>query len=465
MQEKEINKYWKRIVNTMNDGLMLIGPDGTILMVNNAFEHLTGYTSGEVIGMSCSLLQCSACEKTLITRDENVYCTLFEEGHGDIKQCRCFVQCRNGTVLPMLKNASVLRDDQGAILGAVETLTDISELTRLDQQVHQLVRQFDREEGFWGLIGKTQAMRTVFDMVQKAADSNAPVMILGESGTGKELVANAIHMCGCRKSGPFIQLNCAALNPSLLESELFGHAKGAFTGAHRHRTGRFEAASGGDFFLDEIGDVPLPIQTKLLRVLESGRFERVGELTSVRADVRIITATNKNLRAMMAAGDFREDLFFRISVIPIHLPPLRTRKEDIPLLVNTFMHRLNTSTGKSIRALSPGAMARFMDYDWPGNVREMKNALEYAYVVAEGDVIRFDELPQQLREPVGNALLDSAPVSVPGPLSSEKENLIAALKAAGGNQSQAARLLKINRVTVWNRMKKHGIDLKKVLTS
>jgi len=236
-------------------------------------------------------------------------------------------------------------------------------------------------------------MQTVFDMIKKASKSNAPVIILGESGTGKELVATAIHLCGSRKEGPYIQLNCAALNEAVLESELFGHAKGAFTGAYSHRIGRFEAANHGDFFLDEIGDIPLSIQTKLLRVLESGQFERVGDLSPIKADVRIITATNKNLEELIEKKEFRQDLFFRINVIPIHIPPLRDHKEDIPLLVNAFMQRLNENTGKDIKGLSHDAMELFMDYTWPGNVRELKNAMEFAFVTTDGFSIKLEHLP------------------------------------------------------------------------
>ncbi len=231
-------------------------------------------------------------------------------------------------------------------MGVVETLTDISELTKLDEKVHFLSRHCDREDDFYGIVGRSQSMRHVFEMIKKAAESTAPVIILGESGTGKELVANAIHLCGTRKNGPFVQLNCAALNEAVLESELFGHVKGAFTGAFNSRIGRFEAANQGDIFLDELGDIPLSLQTKLLRVLESGRFERVGDISPILTDVRIITATNKNLEALIRQDRFRQDLFFRINVIPIHLPPLRERKQDIPLLVRTFIRRLNEKPAK-----------------------------------------------------------------------------------------------------------------------
>ena len=465
MDEHEINAFWKKIVNTINDGLMVINPDGSILMVNKAFETLTGYTSKEAVGMSCTLLGCDACEKTMETRKQSAWCKMFEPGEQDMKKCRCLLKCKDGSFLPVLKNASILwNEDRTRVVGVVETLTDISELTRLDEKIQILSRQWNSEGGFWGLIGKSPEMEKVYNMIRKASLSRAPVIILGESGTGKELVANAIHLCGERKHAPFIQLNCAALNEAVLESELFGHARGAFTGAYTHRIGRFQAANHGDFFLDEIGDIPLSIQTKLLRVLESGQFERVGDISPLKVDVRIITATNRDLEDLIEKKEFRQDLFFRINVIPIHLPPLRGRKQDIPLLINTFIRRLNRSTGKSITGLSHDAMETIMDYNWPGNVRELKNAMEYAFVTTDGTVIHLEDLPRKINSPRNGVGTTQEKMIEEITFTSERDQLIKALQQTGGNQTKAAQLLDINRVTVWNRMKKYGIDLKKVLS-
>lgn len=472
MDEHEINKFWKKIVNTINDGLMFIGPEGTILMVNTAFENMTGYSASESIGRSCRILECDACEKIIRSDDNAPWCKLFDGEKKDMKKCRCHVKCKDGSMIPVLKNASILWDEKNTALGVVETITDISELTRLDEKLHQLAKQCDNENDFFGLIGRSPQMQAVFEMIQKAAKSTAPVIILGESGTGKELAASAIHMYGARSEGPFIQLNCAALNEAVLESELFGHAKGAFTGAHDHRIGRFEAANNGDFFLDEIGDIPIAIQTKLLRVLESGKFERVGDLSPIKTDVRIITATNKNLEELIDKKEFRQDLFFRINVIPIHLPPLRDHKDDIPLLLNTFIQRLNKNIGKNIMGLSNDAMELFMDYTWPGNVRELKNAMEFAFVTTDGSYIRLEHLPKKITN-----CQNTDTISIPQSLInksddmhgsakslSAKKQLLDALKTTNGNQTQAAKLLNINRVTVWNRMKKYNIDLKKVIS-
>jgi PAS domain S-box-containing protein len=457
MKDTDFTQHWHRIINTMNEGLMLVGPEGSILMVNRSFEQLTGYRSVEVVGKPCKLIGCDACESVL-TGDDRGWCKLFHKDQEDLRRCRCAIIRKDGSFLPALKNASVLRDELGNVLGAVETITDLSEIDRLDQKVEVLARQLGDCEHL-GIVGASPALRKVFQLIEKAAHSDSPIIIFGESGTGKELVARAIHEQGSRKDGPYVQLNCAALNAALLESELFGHVKGAFTGAFRHRMGRFEAAHGGDLFLDEIGDIPMSIQVKLLRVLETRQFDRVGDHHPVNVDVRIISATHKNLPDMIAQKQFREDLFFRINVIPIYLPPLRERKEDIPLLVSTFIQRLQRITGKRITGLTPDALMLFMDYPWPGNVRELKSALEYAFVVAETGKLDVEHLPPQFAPGFGVAA--NRPAAVED--SPEKNALIEALRRTNGNQTQAARLLGINRVTVWNRMRKHGIDLNKVL--
>jgi len=460
MQIKDINRHWERVINTMSEALLIISKEGRILSVNHSFEEMTGYTADEVFGRPCTLMECEACEMA-INNDSGGWCKLFEPDQPEMRRCRCSIKKKDGTFLPALKNASVLRDDDGTVLGAVETLTDLSEVDRLDRKVEILSRQLDENSGFGGLVGGSDAMKMVYAIIDKAAHSDAPIIIFGESGTGKELVAWAIHERGKRQSAPYVQLNCAALNESLLESELFGHVKGSFTGAFRDRTGRFEAANGGDLFLDEIGDIPLSIQIKLLRVLETRQFERVGENTPISVDVRIITATNRNLLELIDQKRFREDLYFRINVIPIHLPPVRERKEDIPLLVNTFINRLELRTGKSIRGLTRKALNRFMQYHWPGNVREMKSALEYAFTVADKDAIDIDHLPPHMLQSDRSPAIAVDPPTIAITGNEQRRQLIDALRATGGNQSQAARLLGINRVTVWNRMRKYGINLKR----
>lgn len=466
----DIRAYLEQIVNTMNDGLMVVAPDGAILLVNEALCRITGYRRKELIGKSCALFHCDSCEGER-REGGSLWCSLF--GLGTLHHRRCVVVRKDGGYVHVLKNASVLKDETGRVIGAVETLTDISELDRKEEQIVRLSRLLNSEKGFRGIIGTSPVMQKVFDLTEKAAQSDAPVIIYGESGTGKELIARAIHDLGPHRDGPYIQVNCAALNESLLESELFGHVKGAFTGATSHREGRFEAASGGDIFLDEIGDVPLSIQVKLLRVLENKTVERVGDHRPIPVDVRIITATNRDLPKMVREGAFREDFFFRINVIPIHLPPLRHRMEDLPLLVDVFLDQQRRK-GKNIQGVHPKAMAALMSYGWPGNVRELKSTLEYACVVAEDGLIRPEHLPPHVTQHNGAVCAGEAAV-LPPPSTGfgsfhrpgrrdRRQELIEALRQAGGNQSEAARLLGVSRVTVWNRMKRYQIDLRKVIT-
>lgn len=458
MQKIVADKYWGRVVDTMNEALLIISKEGVILSVNRSFEEMTGYSAAEATGKKCTLLECNACEM-VINGKHTGWCKLFAPNHEDVRRCRCEIVKKDGTLLPALKNASVLYDEDGNQLGAVETLTDISEIDRLDRKVELLTQQLDDADGYCGLIGISREMKKVYGIIEKAAMSDAPVIIMGESGTGKELVAGAIHERGRRKDGAYVQVNCAALNESLLESELFGHVKGSFTGAFRDRKGRFETAHGGDLFLDEIGDIPLSIQIKLLRALETKKFEHVGDDRPISVDVRIITATNKNLIELISQNLFREDLYFRINVLPIHLPPLRQRKEDIPMLVETFMRRLNKKTRKNIAGIERKAMDALMAYHWPGNVRELKSILHYAFTIAESGPINCDHLPPQLVAHVPLEIGGSSLLNVKD--RQEKQALLEALKGAGGNQTRAAKVLGVNRVTVWNRMRKYGIDIKR----
>ncbi|MGE4504989.1 MAG: sigma-54 interaction domain-containing protein [Desulfovibrionaceae bacterium] len=493
MTEQELNLYIKDILNTMNDGLFVTRTDGTVMMVNEAFLRMTGYTRAEAMDRPCSFLDCDVC---LRTRKEGRahWCRLFESKKELMRSCR--IRRKDGTYLHVIKNASLLHDENGAVLGAVETLTDISELDRRDRKIEELSRRLDEDQDFHGMIGRSPAMARLYDLLERAAGSDAPVILFGESGTGKELAAAAIHELGPRADGPFVRINCAAFNEALLESEIFGHVKGAFTGAFRHRTGRFEEAGGGGVLLDEIGDVPLSIQVKLLRVLETRTFERVGDSRPIPLDARIITATNQDLRAKVAQGLFREDFLFRINVIPIHLPPLRERREDIPALADHFIRRLNRETGRDVHGFSPAAMQAAMRYPWPGNIRELRSAIEYAFVVCDGAAIAPEHLPPQVggadicagRLPAAQnttpawaqahgpastqgTVATSTPAPAQGPaqgrstgrMAREREELVAALRRNGGNQSAAARELGVSRVTVLNRMRKHGVTVQAVV--
>ncbi len=458
MLEKIYGKYWQTVIDTMMEGLMLVDPDGKIIFVNPAFEQLSGYTKEEVEGQTCEILGCDTCFGTR-AEGKDKYCALFKEGR--VRKRKCIFQKKDGTEVHVLKNAALLRDKNGKVVGGVENLTDLSPLVKKEEVIQSLKKQLNSEDGFHGMLGKSTAMKKVFDLIASAAPSEAPVVIFGESGTGKELAAAAIHRLSGRHNGPFVKVNCAALNENLLESELFGHVKGAFTGADRTRVGRFEAADKGTIFLDEIGDLPLTTQTKLLRVLQEKEFERVGDNRPISTDVRILAATNKDLNRLMQEELFREDLYYRINVIPIYLPPLRERLADIPLLVDTYIHRMRLQTDKNITGISKEVLDVFMHYNWPGNIRELINVIEYAFVLCpEGDV------------PVGNLpaqLLGQQPVRVQQAFKAgrkptkgnEKQELIQALQAAGGNKSEATRRLGVSRVTLWKRIKKHNIQVDK----
>jgi len=453
--DKEYSQYWQTVIQTMLDGLMIVDPDGIILSINSAFERISGYSKDELIGQSCEVLDCDTCFGAR-ARGGDKHCALFK--NGKVRQRKCVLRRKNGESLHALKNAAILKDKDGVVVGGVETLTDCTQLVAKERVITSLRRELGIEDSFQGIIGRSLPMNQVFDLIESAAQSEAPVVIYGESGTGKELVAAAIHSLGSRAKGPFIKVNCAALNESLLESELFGHVKGAFTGADRTRVGRFEAANRGDIFLDEIGDLPLSTQAKLLRVLQEKEIEKVGDNRPFTVDTRILSATNKDLNRLMEEGCFRDDLYYRIGVIPIYLPPLRERREDIPLLVDAFVNRIRLKTRKPIKSIDKTALRLLASYDWPGNVRELINVLEYAFVLCSGDEIKSEHLP---------ANLTGSPRSLSGRQSNsrtqsssdEKPRLLEALKRTGGNKSEAARILGISRVTLWKRLKAHDITV------
>ncbi len=453
----ELVKHWKTVLETMNDGLMFIDPAGVIQDLNPAAEKLTGYTREEIVGKKCTVLDCTGC--AVIGKGEGPdWCRLYTEER--IRAHRCLITSKTGRPIHVLKHASVLRDDKGEIIGAVESLTDITEVMEKEREISTLRRSLRGADGFHGILGNSEAILRLTGLIANVAASDAPVLIRGESGTGKELVARAIHRVGPRADKPFIKVNCAALNENLLESELFGHVKGAFTGADRNRIGRFEAASGGTIFLDEIGDIPLATQVKLLRVLEEKEIERVGDHRPIPVDVRIITATNRHLEDSIARGEFREDLFYRINVVPLEVPPLRERMEDLPILVSAFIDKVAAKSGKSIHGVAADAMDCLLKHTWPGNIRELQNAIEYAFVLCPEGLIRPEHLPGKVASPEDCRTKGKAAGYDPS-FVSERERLIQVLRQAGHNQSEAARILGVSRVTIWKRMKKYGINLER----
>jgi PAS domain S-box-containing protein len=448
------DQLWKTVINTMQEGLMLVAPDGEIVFVNRSFEKLLGYGSAEVIGKSCQLFQCDQCSR-LRADGLGSYCTLFNQ-EGEIAK-ECVFQRKDGHPVHLLKNAAVIKDRAGKVIGGVETLTDLTSVVAKEKVIETLRRQLHYDDGFQGIIGKSPLMRQVYDLTASAAQSDAPLIIYGESGTGKELLAAAIHQLSPRAGAPFVKVNCAALNNNLLESELFGHVKGAFTGAEHKRIGRFEAAHGGSIFLDEIGDLPLLTQTKLLRVLQEMEIERVGDNRPIKIDVRVIAATHKDLHQLIGAGLFREDLYYRISVIPVTLPPLRERRQDIPLLLETFMKQMARKSGKKLTGITREAMDLLINHGWPGNVRELINVLEYAYVVCRQGEIGPVHLPGQFQEGPAHRKAGLAQTGAGAGEQFRRERLLTALEESGGNQSRAAEILGVSRVTVWKWRKRYRL--------
>ena len=334
---------------------------------------------------------------------------------------------------------------------------------RLKRENLQLKKQLHKRYGFANIVGNSDAITQVFELIKKVADTDSTVLVLGESGTGKELINRAIHYNSMRRDGPLIPVNCAAIPEELLESELFGHERGAFTHAVRTRIGRFEQANGGTIFLDEIADMSPSLQVKILRVLQDRSFERIGGVKTIKVDIRVIAATNQDLEEMVRQGRFREDLYYRLNVIPIKVPPLRARVADIPLLVQHFLHEFSRKKKKPIKRLSPEALDCLMSYPWPGNIRELENLMERLVILTEGDEVRLSELPERFR--AKPAPPPSKPQELPeqgihltaAVLEFERDLILKALDKSNWVKSRAAQLLHLNRTTLLEKMKKQNI--------
>jgi two-component system, NtrC family, response regulator AtoC len=368
------------------------------------------------------------------------------------------------TVVIMTAYATVETAVRAIKIGAYDYLVKPFDPEELSLMIQKIVRQDEllrenealrkalkRDYRFRDLISKNAAMQTVFELARTAARSASTILVLGESGTGKELLARAIHAESPRRGGPFVAVSCAALTETLLESELFGHERGAFTGAAARRRGTFETAQGGTIFLDEIGDISPKLQVDLLRVLETRQFTRVGGNETITVDVRIVAATNRDLEKAVAEGRFRDDLFYRLNVIPITLPPLRDRREDIPLLVEHFLERMSAELGRKVDGVSRDAMAMLMSHPFPGNVRELRNLVERAMVCASGPILQAADFGLTAAGATGAADAGATLEDV------ERRHIAAVLEQTGGNVSQSARILHIDRVTLYNKIRKYGL--------
>jgi PAS domain S-box-containing protein len=461
-QEIRNNEFVKMLLESIGDGVFALDTSGHIISWNPAMAHITGYMEKEVMGKSCSILGFSQCFGKACPSGF-MECGILNKGK--LGPVECLLRHKDGHAVPVIKNARVIKQENESVTGIVEAVTDLTELHNTKLKMKEATLRLNDLNRFSGIIGKSRAIKKVFAAIKASAASEVTVLIQGESGTGKELVTWAVHDCSERKEKHLITVNCSALSESLLESELFGHIKGAFTGAIRNRIGRFEEADGGTIFLDEIGEISPLIQIKLLRVLQQKEIERVGESIKRKVNIRIITATNKDLYQLVKEERFREDLYYRLKVFPIYLPPLRERKGDIPLLVNHFIDINNKNTGKQIQGISQPAMGIFMNYSWPGNVRELENSIEHAFVLCNGDRIDVLDLPEEVRRSGHNyAFFESPNAFKKTSWSNRKlthETLVALLKECDWNKAEAARRVGLSRASIWKYMKKWNIPNKK----
>ena len=427
------------ILDSINDGVFTVDGDFHITSFNRAAEIITGVRREAAVGQACwEVFRADICEEKCALKQT------MATGRSIVNKPVAILNAVRGRV-PISVSTALLRDRSGEVIGGVETFRDLSLVEALRSEV-------ERRFAFHDMITANHKMREILALVPAIAESDSTVLITGESGTGKELLARAIHSLSERAAKPLVTLNCGALPDTLLESELFGYVAGAFTDARRDKPGRLAAAQGGTLFLDEIGDVSPALQVRLLRVLQERTFEPLGANQPVHADVRFIAATHRDLRAEVAAGRFREDLFYRLQVVQIAIPPLRQRPEDIPPLVRHLIDRFNRLKARDIEGLSPDAMACLMRHDWPGNVRELENALEHAFVLCRQPLIQIDHLPPSLVE--ATIAKRSSAGEPPARLEDvEKTHILAVLARHDGNRSATARELGIHKTTLWRKLR------------
>ena len=445
MKKREPDKFFHVILNSIADGVFTTDHEGKITFINKAAEEITGFSSKEALGHFCfDIFRADICQsrcalkETLKTKKEiiDLPATILKKG---------------GQKVPISISTAVLRNEKGQIIGGVETFRDLSTIEELKKELFQKYTLGD-------IISKNYLIHDIFNILPNIAESDSTVLIQGASGTGKELFAKAIHNLSRRKEKPFIKVNCGALPDTLLESELFGYVKGAFTDAKKNKPGRFALANGGTIFLDEVSDMSPSLQVKLLRVLQEKEFEPLGATSPRKTDVRVIAATNQDLSKLISEGKFRDDLFYRLNVVKIDLPPLSQRREDIPLLIDAFIQKFNAKMGKQITGMSDEALRLLLKYDYPGNVRELENIIEHAFVLCRGERIDFDCLPKEITEGQKGDY-PSMPLQEETPFEkAETEVIEKILKKYDGNRIKTAQELGIDRTTLWRKIKKYGLN-------
>jgi PAS domain S-box-containing protein len=435
--EAEKEKYRSEleiIFKSVQEGIITVDPQMRVMAANKAFERICGPVPKEIVGKRFDEIP-NRCDSSCSSVLEGALQTQ-KEVRAVRVECRHDERPRQMVVL----TSSPLKDRFDNFAGAALVIRDVT-------RENDLERELKERRQFQNIVGKSGKMQQVYELVEDLTDSNTTVLITGESGTGKELVANALHYGGNRAKRPFIKVNCSALSDSLLESELFGHVKGAFTGAISDKMGRFEMADRGSILLDEIGDISANIQLKLLRVIQEKEFERVGEAEPVKVDVRIIATTNRNLKEKVKTNHFREDLYYRLNVVEVNLPPLRERIGDIPLLVDHFCKLFNRRTNKDIEGISDIASRKLSAFPWPGNVRELEHAIEHAFVLCHDRFIGVEHLPSEVREydEYQRSTSETEPII-------NRQTILQALEKTAGNKAKAARLLGISRKTIYRKL-------------
>jgi PAS domain S-box-containing protein len=440
LPKEQIQEHYQIILDSIADGVFTVDLDLNITSFNKGSEQITGIPREEAIGRQCfEVLRASMCETDCLIRK-----TIKEKK--PIVNMPVYILRADKKRIPISVTTALLKDSQGKIIGGVETFRDLT-------VVNKLRKELRKQHSFDDIVSKSGKMLELFSILPQISESNSTVLIMGTSGTGKELFARAIHNNSLKKKGPFIAINCGALPDTLCEAELFGYKAGAFTDAKKDKLGRFALAQNGTIFLDEIGDISKAVQVRLLRVLENKVYEPLGSTKTIKTNARVIAATNRNLENLVKEGKFREDLYFRIDIIKLSLPPLSDRKEDIPLLADHFVDRFNHLTGRKIVGLSQKAAAALMLYDWPGNVRELENAIEHAFVLCRDDLIRLHSLPDRII-PKNDSILVSTGLTL---REIEKYSIQQALQKNQWKRMATARELGIDKNTLRRKINRLGI--------
>ncbi|MGQ9648125.1 MAG: sigma-54 interaction domain-containing protein [Thermodesulfobacteriota bacterium] len=445
MEKREPEKFFNIIFNSIADGVFTTDGEGRITFFNKAAQEITGFLIEEAIGRYCyEIFRADICQSRCVLKE-------VLKTEKEIINLPVTVLNKDGKKIPISISAAVLRDEKREVIGGVETFRDLS-------VIEELKKELSQKYTFGDIVSKNHFIHDLFNILPNISGSDSTVLIQGASGTGKELFAKAIHNLSPRKDKPFIKVNCGALPDTLLESELFGYEKGAFTDAKKDKPGRFALANGGTIFLDEVGDMSPSLQVKLLRVLQEKEYEPLGSTSPRKADVRVISATNKDLSKLVNEGKFRDDLYYRLNVVKIDLPPLSQRREDIPLLIDAFIRKFNVKMGKQISGVSDKALRLLLRYDYPGNVRELENIIEHAFVLCRGDRIDIDCLP---REITGSQMerIPCLSKTEASPFEQAEAELIGkTLKKYGGDRAKTANELGIGRTTLWRKIRKYGLS-------